>query len=449
MKSYLGQYDDCATLQGTFSHVVLEYSLSIDPEEIEDAITDGSKDRGIDAVYVDDREGRNIIHLYQFKYATTFENANKNFPSSEIDKLLSFITDLLNQNSNLKNTCNPILWGKVQEIWDALTRPHPAFEIHFAGNMLPLVSDELHRVQDALSRYRNFKVNQHTLDSVASLFVERREPKIDATIKLVDNNYFERTDGNIRGLIATVEAEELISLITDPLSPDQVRTPVFNDNVRIYLTRKNQINRKIIATALSDKNAEFWYLNNGITMTCDSFSYQAGQRAPVVTLKNVQIVNGGQTSNALFEARKDAPDRVKNVLILVRIYETKTKEISSQIAESTNSQTPINTRDLRSNDDVQKKLDESFRDIGLFYERKSKQYADQPKNLRIDALSAGQAYLAYNLGMPEVAKKDRSRVFSDLYDEVFSDSITPTKLLAPLHLIAEIEKKPIGSGLLC
>lgn len=440
VRSYIGQYDDCVSLQTAFNHVVLEYVLSLDPEEIEDSITDGSHDRGIDAVYVDEREGRNTIHLFQFKHASTFVKAKRNFPSNEIDKLLSFCSEVLDENMNLKKTCNSLLWGKVQEIWDALKRPNPIFELHFASNMLGLVPTERQRIEDALSKYRSFHVNEHTLETVVALFVELKQPKIDAQLKIVDTNYFERTDGNIRGLIVTLEADQIIDLIRDPESPSCVRASVFNDNVRVYLTRKNQINRKIIGSALSDENAEFWYLNNGITMTCDSFSYQAGQRAPLVMLKNVQIVNGGQTSHALFEAKKEAPDRVRKVLVLTRIYETKTKEISSRIAESTNSQTPINTRDLRSNDDVQKKLEESFRDLGLYYERKAKQHSDQTKSQRIDALSAGQAFLAYHLGMPEIAKKERSRVFSDLYDEVFNDTITPTKLLVPLRVLAEIEK---------
>ena len=335
---------------------------------------------------------------------------------------------------------NPLLWAKVQEIWQALKKPNPRFEVHFAGNMLPLVETHRKRAEQALLRYRTFTVHQHTLESVVGLFIELREEKIDASLQVVDKNYFDRSDGNIRGLIATVAAEEIVRLIADQEDPSQVRLGVFNDNVRVYLSRKNQINKKIIASAMSDKNAQFWYLNNGITMTCDSFSYQAGSRAPIVSMKNVQIVNGGQTSNAIFEAYKEEPEKVKNALILTRIYETKTKAISTDIAESTNSQTPINTRDLRSNDEVQKKLEESFRDVGKFYERKAKQFADQPKVNRIDSLAAGQAFLAYHLGMPEVAKKDRSRVFSDLYDEVFNEDITPTRLLVPLMVLGEIER---------
>ena len=184
---------------------------------------------------------------------------------------------------------------------------------------------------------------------------------------------------------------------------------------------------------------EFWYLNNGITLTCDSFSYQPGSRAPVVTLENVQIVNGGQTSNALFEAHHEDPEKVQNVLVLARIYETRTRDITTEIAEATNSQTPINTRDLRSNDEVQKKLEESFHDQGLYYERKYRQHHEQKRRKRIDALSAGQAFLAYSLGYPEVAKKDRARVFGDMYDSIFNDDITTKKLLVPLAILSEIE----------
>ena len=218
-----------------------------------------------------------------------------------------------------------------------------------------------------------------------------------------------------------------------------MRRDIFNDNVRIYLTKENRINKKIHAAALSNKNAEFWYLNNGITLTCDSFSYQPGTRAPIVTLENIQIVNGGQTSHALFEAHQEAPSKLQNVLVLARVYETKSQTITAAIAEATNNQTPINTRDLRSNDEVQKKLEESFLDQGLFYERKFRQHAEKPRRNRIDALSASQIFLAYSLGYPEVAKKDRARVFGDLYDSIFNDKITTEKLLSPMRIFSEIE----------
>jgi hypothetical protein len=437
--SYMGDSPYCTTVGRTFTYVMLEYLLNLTPDEIEDSITDGPNDRGVDAVYVDERDGLNTIHIFQFKHVSSFPKAKNNFPSTEIDKLLSFCADMLNQTAGMEVTCNPILWKKVQEIWDALKNPNPYFEVHLCGNMKDLVTTQKQRLTSALLAYRSFNVNHHTLDSIVQLFIEKKRPKVNAKLKVVDKNYFERTDGNIRGLIATLEATELIHLIADPDDPKQVNGGIFNDNVRIYLTKKNRINRKIHETALSERNVEFWYLNNGITITCDSFSYQPGARAPVVNLENVQIVNGGQTSNALFEAYQEQPDKLQNVLVLARIYETKARDITADIAEATNSQTPINTRDLRSNDDVQKKLEESFLDQGLYYERKARQHHEQPRQKRIDALSAGQAFLAYSLGCPEVAKKDRARVFGDLYDSIFNDDITTPMLLAPLRVFSEIE----------
>jgi hypothetical protein len=160
--------------------------------------------------------------------------------------------------------------------------------------------------------------------------------------------------------------------------------------------------------------------------------YSPGMRAPILLMRNVQIVNGGQTSNALFEASNANPERFKNVLVLIRVYETRQHEMSLKIAESTNSQTPIRSRDLRSNDEIQRKLEESFLNLGYFYERKANQYKDEDKSRRLDALSAGQAYVAYMLEMPSVAGTQRGRIFGEMYETIFNEELTARALLTPL-----------------
>jgi len=439
VKSYIDIENGIDSEQKAFPILMVSSLLMVSDEEAEDAITDGAKDRGVDAVFVDDRDGKNVIHVFQFKYVNTYENTKKNFPSAEIDKLVSFFDDLLDVNKSLEDTCNPILWNKVKEIWAALDKSKPSIEVHFCGNTLPMQGAERKRADSSLGKFKYFNVNHHSLDSIVEMFVEKKHTKINNQIQVVDKDYFDRTDGSIRGLICTVEANEVISLIANPEDPTSVNKEIFNDNVRVYLSKKNKINRKIIETALSEESPLFWYLNNGITITCDSFTYPKGKRAPVVELSNIQIVNGGQTSNALFEASQISPERLEDVLILVRIIETKSQSVSLSIAESTNSQTPIKSRDLRSNDDVQKKLEEAFEGMGLFYERKLKQHADRPKALRIDALSAGQAFLAYSEELPEVAKKDRGRIFSDLYDQIFTDELLADHLLCSHQLLNAIE----------
>lgn len=192
---------------------------------------------------------------------------------------------------------------------------------------------------------------------------------------------------------------------------------------------------------LADDNHMFWYQNNGITMTCDKVDIGPSRRSPKIKLTNVQIVNGGQTSNCLFEAAKENREKVEVIILLVRIIETRSEEVKMSISETTNSQTPINVRDLRSNDRQQRQLEEAFADLGHFYERKSGQHADKDSSKRIDALSAGQAFLAFGIGLPETAKKDRGRVFGDLYDTVFAEDLTANKLLTSIKLVQLVNGK--------
>lgn len=421
-----------------FMPLMVSAVLDISTEEAFDAITDGGKDRGVDALYVDERDGKNVIHIFQFKYAGDFEKSKSNFPSGEIDKILSFLSDLLDQDKSMEQTCNQVLWEKVKEAWVSLSKKNPGIEIHFCSNTLTMTAEERTRVRKALEKWNGVREHHYGLDEIVALFLSSGKPKIDRDVRIIDKDYFERTDGNVRALICTIDAPELVNLIADPEDKNAVYRPIFDENVRVYLSNRNDINKEIISTALSEDRHLFWYLNNGLTVTCSSFSYAKGSRAPVVSLADVQIVNGGQTSNALFEAYSQNPDVVSDVLVLVRIIEAKEQSIGSKVSETTNSQTPIKSRDLRANALVQRKIEEALRAKGFFYERKKNQHAEQPRNKRIDAQQAGQTYLAYSLEMPEVAKKDRGRVFGDLFDTVFSDDLPPEHLLIPLRVFEQI-----------
>ena len=439
----------CDKRSQALAYVVLPALFGLTPEEVEDSLTDGPNDRGIDAGVILDSESPPIVHLFQFKCVDRFDRSSDNFPGTEVDKLLTFVRDLLARDQNLKKTCNPLLWGKVTEIWDLFNTGAPRFVLHLVANQAALVSTEQQRLTQGLVPYRHFSVVHTDLAGLATLLTERQRPRLDAQLRLVDNQYFERSDGNIRGLIATIQATELVRLIGDPAELSNVNPDVFDQNIRVYLTLKNRINQRIFETAVSPTNAEFWYLNNGVTLTCESFEYSPGVRAPLVQLKGVQIVNGGQTSNALFEASKQAPEDLDRVLLLARIYELKNREIASRVAESTNSQTPIRSRDLRANDEIQRKLEVALLAKGYFYERKAFQHKDKPRDRRLDSLAVAQAFVAYFNGAPDVATKDRGKLFGEFYDTIFNDELTAEQFLASAEVYEAIlsEKRALESAI--
>ncbi|NHN91183.1 AIPR family protein [Acetobacter sicerae] len=414
--------------------------LEIDLDQAIDSITDGSDDRGVDALFIDDRDSRKDIHLFQAKCVSSFDKAKNNFPSGEIDKIASFIVDLTGHDHEALTSSNPILREKIKDAIDILSEPNATLTVHFVGNMAPLTEAETKRVNTAFSRYRAISFEMHDLDTLSDFFLEKKAPSLNREITVVDTNFFERVDRNIKGIVCSISAPDIINMIRSTEDPENVDMKIFDQNVRIYLKKQNRINKRIIESALSDQNHMFWYQNNGITMTCDKIDVAPSKRAPKLKLHNVQIVNGGQTSNCLFEANKADANKVEDVIILTRIIETTSDEVKSTISETTNSQTPINVRDLRSNDRQQRQLEESILDIGYYYERKTSQHSEQSSDLRVDALSAGQAYLAYAVGFPEVAKKDRGRVFGDLYETVFSEQLTAEKLLNSYLIMKKIDE---------
>ena len=204
-------------------------------------------------------------------------------------------------------------------------------------------------------------------------------------------------------------------------------------------SKLSTINQTIKSTALGDESYRFFYYNNGITLTCSRFEYPRNQRGPIITIEDIQVVNGGQTIHALFEALQDNSEKFNDLEVLCRIYETTNEDLSTSIAEYTNSQNPVKSRDIRSNDFVQKKLERELLAQDYYYERKKGQYQDKPRGKRIDAEKAGQVLMSFFNEMPAEAKDNKRVIFADKYEDIFNDSVTAGGVLLCLSLFNQVE----------
>lgn len=361
--------------------------------------------------------------MFQFKHVKSFDNSKNTFTSNEIDKILSFVENLLQKSEAIKKTCNPLLWNKVQDIWSALEESVHSIQIHLCTNASALTPSHTKRFEEALRPYQHATLKQHDLIWFSRHLLKGALSDREYALGLVEDQYYGRTDGFAKGLIGTVRGSEIVRLITDPDFPQEVDDSLFEDNIRIYLGEENDINRKILYTALSGQNSQFWYLNNGITIVCDRMEYQPRSANSRVTMLNPQIVNGGQTSHALFEAARPDLTRIQDVKLIVRILETADRNFTNSVAEATNSQTPIRSRDIRSNDSVQIRLENALRPHGYFYERKNDQHINEKADSRIDAAKLGQIILAYVLREPDRAKTASNKIFGEFYGWVFDESI--------------------------
>lgn len=447
-----------------FYYFTLDLILNLQVDEIEDSITDtsylqlisdqGGHDRGIDALYIDSNTIPNTIHFINCKYTDNFNKTGNHFPASEIDKILGFLSALMQKDESLKNEINGILYSKVEEIWTLFQSQNPNFVIHICCNYYNgLEEGEKKRFEKEINKYSNFQIEYHLMPDFVLRLTQKDIKQVDARIKGIDKNFFEKSDGDIRALIVDVDARDLIRIVLDDenirnavdlddyenIKDFKVLEDAFEDNVRIYLKLRTKINRNIKETSLSEENYRFFYYNNGITMTCDHFSYPKSQRGPIIELKNLQIVNGSQTIHALYEAFLQDSSKFDDIDVLCRIYQTNNSELSTSIAEYTNSQNPVKTRDIRSNDFAQKKLEKELSTKGYFYERKKGQYQNEPRSKRIDAEKTGQVLMAFYNKLPAEAKDQKRLIFAEKYDDVFNDDITANHILIATELFDRLE----------
>ncbi|WP_199504024.1 AIPR family protein [Qipengyuania sp. YIM B01966] len=426
VKSAIGEFRNSLDLPDdsiAFSYFALSKILKIDDAEISATLMDGPDDRGIDAVYIDSRPEARRIHLFQFKHVSDFKKTQNNFPSNEVDKISTFLDDCFRQDSTMEGNCNPLLWLKVQAIWSALEESVYSIHIHLCSNASKLTEQHSERFREGLRPYLHAQVSEHDLMWFSNAISRASRDDRRLALPIVENQLFGRTDGFAQGLIATVRASDLVDLIREPEYPSEVDPTLFEENIRLYLGEENEVNRKILTTALSKNNLEFWYLNNGVTIVCQGLEYQPKSASPKAHMINPQIVNGGQTSHALFEAGRSDILRIADVRILVRIIETTDQSLTMRVAEATNSQTPIRSRDIRSNDKVQVQLENALRPIGYFYERKNDQHIGEATDKRIDAVKLGQVILAYVLREPDRAKTASNKIFGEYYEWVFNEHV--------------------------
>jgi hypothetical protein len=114
----------------------------------------------------------------------------------------------------------------------------------------------------------------------------------------------------------------------------------------------------------------------------------------------------------LFEAFKENEISFSEIKVLCRIYEVKDKYIREKIAEYTNSQNVVKSRDLKAIDTIQDIIQRELKDkYNILYERKKNEFSKERDLEKIDSEKAGQVILSFFLDNPAKAKNKKSTIF--------------------------------------
>jgi hypothetical protein len=249
-----------------------------------------------------------------------------------------------------------------------------------------------------------------------------------------------------RVLVGRISVSEIAALI------ERHGERLLERNIRRYLGLKgNRVNEAIRDTLSGEENSNFYFYNNGITLTCDKFTYNALQSKDFqVRVENLQIINGGQTCITIFKTLKETllgylpPD----AYVLIRLYQlpSDNEDLVRKITFATNSQNPVDLRDLRANDERQKSLETDIGQLGFSYRRKRTDSSLKP--IDITSGVAAEAILSVWRRRPHQAKFFTREHFGKLYDIVFSSDLNGAQAIVStlIYRIAENKRKRPPEG---
>lgn len=388
------------------SLVLGKSTTSFDPEDI----VDGGQDKQIDTVSIEEDGNGADVYISQITTSSSFS-------SNKLVRLAAGLKWVFEASTkDYEKITNNLLKDKIRQFREVrLEHGTSNLYIHVRyiayGSTKQISKEfkqELERIRDEYDNdtFGSFSIDTLGVDELTDLSKswERRERSIDTNVKIkydVNSESLIRYDSEgLKGMVCSVPANEIARLVNE--NPNGA---IFDLNIRQFLGSRGKINRDILQTATSVESHKFWFLNNGITVVCDSFDAIKDPDKPIIKIKNMQIVNGCQTATTLAAAKKEGKLK-RGIYVITRIYETNDQNLVNKIVLTTNSQNQISSRNLRANDPTQIDMEKAFEINGYMYERKPRQFENKQVDVEkiFDNEFVGQSYMAIVLKNPSDAQ---------------------------------------------
>ena len=360
--------------------------------------------------------------------------ANSNFPENGIKSLINAIRHLFDPGSVLNNI-NERLKVKVEEIRSLIRDGYiPRVRAIACNNGIKWndASEEFIKREKFGDQVTFEHINHDRIITILQAS-KKVDEKLNFSGKaLVEDLNFSRV---IIGRIAVSEIAAMINRHGEQL---------LERNIRRYLgLQGNRVNEAIRDTLLGEEKTNFYFYNNGVTLTCDKFSHNALQGGDYqVNVENLQIINGGQTCMTIYKTMRDNQStNFSEAYVLVRLYQlpNNNEDMVRNITFATNSQNSVDLRDLRANDSVQKRLETDINQLGYVYRRKRTDSSVKPIDITTNV--AAEAVLSVWRNKPHQAKFFTREHFGKLYKTIFSDDLNGAQTIIAVLLYRYAENK--------
>ena len=407
-------------------------AFDLTDREAFDGIVDGADDFGVDALYFAPPENGELpIVLMQGKYRSDLRGGAA-FPENGIAKMIDAAGVLFDPERPV--TLNRRLTQRVEEIRSFVRAGAiPRVTAVAANNGVRWTAPAQQRIDNAAANFGEQVAWRYLGAQELLALLQARKP-IDAELQFIGQATVE-TFAFRRVLTGRMSAAELARLT------DRYDNQLFERNIRRYPgLAGNRVNEAVAATLRSkDQRPNFYFYNDGVTIVCSKFRHNALQREHwSVQVDDLQIVNGGQTARTVQQIASEIGPDIETAEVLVRIYELERHDdaLVEAITFTTNSQNPVDLRDLRAND-RQQDLATSISGLGYRYRTKREDRA--PAADEFTSAAVAEAVLAVWRRRPHQARFRGRDHFGALYDTIFTQDLNGAQAVVAVLLLGTAE----------
>jgi hypothetical protein len=407
-------------------------------DESVNAVTDGFKDNGIDAIFYDEQQ--DTLYLVQSKMI--YEG--KGEPDvGDMGKYMNGITDLISEKYD---RFNAKINKKVPILQDAFDNSRIRMNIilaytgkGFAEPNKQLINDILEDLNESSDWVYftdfNLKALHGTLDTVLD------GNPINSEISLSNWGSIDEPYPAYYGLISAYDLALLWK---------NNRKKLFAENIRNFIGL-SEINIGILKT-IENEPQNFVYYNNGVTVLCQDIlplpARTVGKTTGLFECKGISIINGAQTVGSLGIAIDKYPEQLKLCKVFIRLIPMNKcpSDFGITITKNSNTQNKIEKRDFVSLDPYQSNLrTELLLDgINYHYKRSDEYIPFDDKNCTLEEATVALACFQDDSYYAVTAKREVGRFWDDLtsapYKTIFSDSLKPILLWRSVQVYRVVSK---------
>jgi hypothetical protein len=385
-----------------------------------DAVCDGSRDKGIDGIWVDEDEEE--IYIFQSEFSP---NDNRGAGDTKIREF-SGVSTWFASETQVTNLSNALINLELKQklstlkIADKLTRGYLVNYVYVTNKAFDINATEY------LATTQIDAYDSRIIFEKYTYMVEADVVNTPKTLNLTNSTAIQYNSSiNNNSVVLAIPVKELLKL-------DGIQDhTLFSRNVRLW-TGKTRVNKELAST-ISDQNEHnrFFLYHNGVSITCSHFEFKPTENKLEIT--GYQVINGCQSIVSFYQNRSKLTD---NIMVLTKIIKVEPQSpLIQKITKNANNQNAISAKDLKSNDRVQLNLQRTFSEVfknTVLYMIKRGESTEGFDNV-IEIDFAGQLITSFYFEEPYKTHL-KNNFYGDDYERIFSRNMTCQRIFLSYYI---------------